>query len=550
MAHAGTTRKSFTGSIVLRTLFSVCMTGTIVGRAFAQQATVMEPSEGAAIAASVQTTSDAKANKIVANLLRNSSYKAVTMSAAGEKAHMAGLEVRPASNGAKPDYRPGVFRTQLRMFIPAGGLGSIKPPSRQQIAKNQADSIPPQSAMPWNTPASLDCIYNLLPSVPIKGQSPGCTPDNSQINVSGGSGAIAVVDAFDTPATTDDLKNFSAQFGLAQADFQIVYASGREPQSSFSAPTSGWDIESELDVQWAHAMAPNAKIYLVEADSDATDDLFAAVDVATKLVQQSGGGEVSMSFGSQEYPGEIADDAHFSEKAGVVYTTGAGDTNIVSYPAASTHVISVGGTTLLRDQNNLFLNEVVWNDIDNDDLGDSGTGGGPSYFITRPNYQASVAGVVSSTRGTPDVAFNAGLASGVWVLAYGYWNVVGGTSLGSPAIAGIINTSTTLAKTIRQNSTQAELIGMYGNIATPPATPVYRDIVTGTCGTELFPPATPVNLGALPGYDMCSGVGSPQGYIGLGAPAGAAHPALQLPNIAEGLGGVGGTISITPVSTK
>ena len=250
-----------------------------------------------------------------------------------------------------------------------------------------------------------------------------------------------------------------------------------------------------------------------------------------------------MSWGGSEYAGQLADDRHFSDKRGVVYVASAGDTNMLSYPATSPHVIAIGGTRLIRNSSNAFQNEIVWNDA-NDPDGDNGeTGGGPSFYEPRPAYQTSVSTIVGATRGVPDVSYDASVDSGVWVLAYGYWNIVGGTSLGAPATAGVINAANALVKAGSTQTTQGQLITLYNTIATPPATPVVRDIVSGTCGTEIVPPSTPEALSASTGYDLCSGVGTPQGYGAFGAAPGA-RPKSTLP-VFEQISNIGGTISIT-----
>ena len=88
----------------------------------------------------------------------------------------------------------------------------------------------------------------------------------------------------------------------------MVYASGTKPPLDSSG---GWEIEEALDVEYAHAMAPNAKIYLVEANSNSFSDLFVAVKVASNLIAcgqtatcpsgSTGKGEVSMSWGGSEF---------------------------------------------------------------------------------------------------------------------------------------------------------------------------------------------------------------------------------------------------------
>src|SRR2546427_3284740 len=163
------------------------------------------------------------------------------------------------------------------------------------------------------TPASLRGVYN-LPS-------------------SGGSGVIAIVDAFDYPTAENDLNVFSTQFGLppcttANGCFTKVYASGTKPRKN-----CGWAQEAALDIEWAHAMAPNAKIVLVEAASNSFVDLFNAVDVATAQVTTGGVGEVSMSWSGAEFSTEASNDGHFQNNDGV-YFAASGDTGGVNgYPA-------------------------------------------------------------------------------------------------------------------------------------------------------------------------------------------------------------------------
>src|SRR5207247_8786156 len=89
---------------------------------------------------------------------------------------------------------------------------------------------------------------------------------------------------------------------------QKVFANGSKPRSN-----CGWAQEASLDIEWAHAMAPNARIILVEAKSNSFSDLFQAVDVASNLVSSNGSwGEVSMSWGGSEFSSEAKYDSHFT----------------------------------------------------------------------------------------------------------------------------------------------------------------------------------------------------------------------------------------------
>jgi subtilase family serine protease len=153
--------------------------------------------------------------------------------------------------------------------------------------------------------------------------STGCPIGTTTALPNGGSGVIAIVDAFDYPTAANDLDVFWRQFGLpvcagstltqtAPLCFTKILASGSKPRTN-----CGWAQEAALDIEWAHAMAPQAHIVLVEAASNSFANLFTAVDVATKYVQSHGGlGEVSMSWGGSEFSSEASNDGHFQPNTG------------------------------------------------------------------------------------------------------------------------------------------------------------------------------------------------------------------------------------------
>lgn len=365
--------------------------------------------------------------------------------------------------------------TNIRQFVPAEGFHSAQALS----------GAPPYVGYYYETPASLGCIYKLTTVVK------GCDPNSVTLNPAGGSNAIAIVDAYDAPYAENDLRSFSLQFGLPSANFQTVYASGHQPPSD-----AGWELEESLDIEWAHAMAPNAKLYLVEAASDSFSDLLTAVQVAAKLVATAGGGEVAMSWGTSEFYNESSYDSNFtstsSANTNVVYFAAAGDTPGTIYPSVSPNVVAVGGTSFRRDPStHAFISEAAWED----------TGGGPSQYEPRPTYQSGVSAMVGSVRGVPDVAALADPNTGVWVLdsLNGGWVVVGGTSAATPIWAGIVNRAGTFAT----NST-AELSTIYNKMT---AAKDYKNTTSGFCG--------PYNgYLATKAWDFCTGVGSPVGYAG------------------------------------
>ena len=138
-------------------------------------------------------------------------------------------------------------------------------------------------------------------------------------------------------------------------------------------------------------MAPDAKLFLVEAQSDSLTDLFNADVVASNLVANAGGGEVSNSWGSAEFAGETTLDTTFTTP-GVVYFASSGDQPGVEYPAASPSVVATGGTTTSRDPaTGNFSAEHPW------DL----SGSGLSAFESRPSYQDGIQSIVGRSRGVP-----------------------------------------------------------------------------------------------------------------------------------------------------
>jgi subtilase family serine protease len=414
-----------------------------------------------------------------------------------------GQMVTPPSGIARPEDAGVRARTTIKLFTPADGPVNISPPSPRNGAV--PEELPPFPGLyTWNTPASLACVYRL---VPVEDES--CNPYVVTQNPSAGSRAIAIVDAFDAPNATTDLAAFSAQFGLPPADLHKIYASAGSCSPGGTQPgyDPGWASEETLNIEWAHAMAPGARIYLVEAASDALSDLLTAVTVANQCLAASGGGEVSMSWGLEEFSAETALDGVFTQP-GVVYFAGAGDGSSLLYPSASPNVVSVGGTSLVRNllpwrgNPGDFQGEAVWS------WGSAaGTGAGPSAYEPRPHYQDRIQNIVGSSRGAPDVAAVADPSTGVWIYVSG-WYLVGGTSVSTPIWAGIVNAAGRFSA-----STAAELTQIYSRSFPFAEIPLgFSDISSGTCGmsvTGVFD----IYLASL-GWDFCSGVGSPLGYFG------------------------------------
>src|SRR2546422_9450653 len=202
-----------------------------------------------------------------------------------------------------------------------------------------------------------------------------------------GSGqTIAIVDPYDDPNIESDLAAFSAQYGLPPCTSANGCFTKATPQGLPKANTN-WALEESLDVEWAHAMAPGAKIILVEAQDVLLSNLLNAVDYAAL---QPNVHQVSMSWAANEFFGESSYDYHFNV-AGVSFIASSGDSGTsVSYPAASPYVVSVGGTTLNVDGSGKLQSETAW----------SGSGGGVSSYESKPSYQTGFNS--NSGRGVPD----------------------------------------------------------------------------------------------------------------------------------------------------
>ncbi len=422
--------------------------------------------------------------------------------------------LNPASRGplivnpSSGQEQPGYSHTNIKLVIPPGGYPQFK----------ENTIGPPYSGYLAETPASLGCVYQTGLASADAGK--GCNPNLVTALPTGGAHAIALVDAYHYPTAAADLATFDAQFGLAAANFTVIYGTGN-PSGGCANGTqppgdggNGWNIEAALDIEMAHAMAPSAHIYLVEANSNYYNDLANAEQVATKCVAAAGGGQVSNSWGSAEFDGETSYDTYFTGDD-VIYLASAGDGPGVEYPCASPNVICVGGTTISRNgSTGFFLNEAVWNS----DYDFVGTGGGISALEPRPAYQNFMSSIVGSRRGVPDLAAVADPETGPWIYnsesEWGGWGQIGGTSVASPLLAGLLNRaddfwrSSYKALDIIYRKGQARILGS-----------VVTEITSGLCGSAYLagtyphaynPTNDPANIQAVSGihWSDCTGWGT------------------------------------------
>ncbi len=327
---------------------------------------------------------------------------------------------------------------------------------------------------------------------------------------------IYVVNAKHDPNIAAELAAFNAKFGLPTCTSRTLAANTGLPLAAASktacelvvaysttagaltatAPAydSGWATEIALDVQWAHATAPLARLVLIEAPDAGVGSLSNAVALANKM----GSGVVSMSFGAAEGSWTTSYDSVFSA-AGMSYLAATGDNGAaVSWPSVSTKVVAVGGTTLTYTGSGART-ETTW----------TGTGGGTSAFVALPSYQSGTIGGYAR-RAVADVAFNADPNSGQYVatIAQGStttrWVSAGGTSLATPQWAGLL----AVANAMRVNASKtvlgqphAALYQQIGAVPTQYAT-AFKDVASGSNGTC-------TSCTARTGYDTPTGWGTP-----------------------------------------
>jgi hypothetical protein len=342
----------------------------------------------------------------------------------------------------------------------------------------------------------------------------------NQLSQTGKGQTIAIVDAYDDPNIVKDLAYFdspSTGFNLpALTSSKTIGSSNNTPTPTITKmnefgqviggsggtggtarpprANSGWALEISLDVEWAHAIAPQANILLVEANSSYYSDLLQAVQTAVN----QGASVVSMSWGGGEFSGETSyDSTYFASllktHPNVTFVASSGDTGgVVEWPAVSPYVLSVGGTNLQADANGVYGSESAWTD----------GGGGVSAVESQPSFQTGIVTQSSTKRTTPDVAYNADPNSGVYIWdSYPYygqagWWEIGGTSAGAPQWSGLL----ALADQGRVDNSGKPLgqaqYAIYSDYKSNPGD--FNDIATGSNG-----------FAAGKGYDLATGLGTP-----------------------------------------
>jgi len=392
----------------------------------------------------------------------------------------------------------------------------------------------------------------------------------STATLDGSGQTIVIVDAFGSSTISSDLALFDSVFGIsAPPSFTIFCGNSPTPFDISTCPTvnlnannlhhdqAGWAVETSLDVEYAHAMAPGANIVLDVASTSFGNAINSA---ETAAIAAFPGAIFSQSFGIPEallngnagqvnqaetnYANGVAvGDTFFASAGDFGATQGTLSTSQASYPASSPENTGVTGTqgspynatgtlqpcptsTPFSCTSGLsayhgpcvlgrtippncipdgYGGEQVWNE--NFDGVTAATGGAPSLLFGAPSYQT---GLGLTARG-PDVDYNAAVDGGVLVvntsvLGFSVLFIVGGTSAGSPQWAGIA----ALVNEARANASKGPIGGnlntaLYSIYHSARYASDFRDITVGNdqlAGTTL-------GYSAGPGYDLVSGIGSP-----------------------------------------
>ncbi len=313
-----------------------------------------------------------------------------------------------------------------------------------------------------------------------------------------------------------DLKDYFQSLGLQNPKIKTV--SVDHGKNRPTTPQSA-DGEVMLDIEVAAAVAQGANIvvyFTPNTDQGFQDALSTAIhdqlNRPSVISISWGGPESSWTQAAMESMDQIAAEA---AALGVTITVAAGDSgssdgvtdgkNHVDFPASSQHVLACGGTNLVAN-GTVIQSETVWND----GAHGGSTGGGYSTVFARPAWQA--AAVTQSFRGVQDVAGDADHDSGYNVRVDGQQMVVGGTSAVAPLWAGLIAVLNQQLNT-RLGFVNPQLYAM--NQAAG-----FHDITKGNNGA----------FSAGPGWDACTGMGSPDGAGLLHALQGGAAQSTALQN--------------------
>lgn len=387
-----------------------------------------------------------------------------------------------------------VLSAAVVLTLLIGLIGSISPATSAQAATQGANPMSGFSVNPIVQPAgtptnaTFNCQTNRGPQFivcysPQQIRQAYHTDALLNAGITGKGRTIVIIDAFQDPFIQQELAAFDTTFGLPAPIFNQIAPDGLIPFDPTNASQSGFAGEIALDVQWAHAIAPAAKIDLVLSKTNSDADLLSATKFA---VDHNLGDVISQSFGQNEScvasatriqlhkVFEEATRKHITllassgdQGASQQTCDGASWVQAASAPASDPLVTAVGATELFAapDCNATFPcpanhptpgtynHEVALNEPAGQfTAGNFSTGGGFSVLYKRPEFQEGIRAIPAGHRGLPDISYSGSINHGVLVAcgtcqggANPAFFIFGGTSVGSPNWAGIVALADQLA---------------------------------------------------------------------------------------------------------
>jgi subtilase family serine protease len=417
------------------------------------------------------------------------------------------------------------------------GIVTIQPEALHVV--NGAAATPP-------TTAFCERHYHIACYLPRQVRQAYNLPALYRQGITGRGQTIIIVDSFGSPTVQRDLATFDRVNRIpAPPSLKVIQPAGKVARYRPTSDREGWAGETDLDVEYAHTIAPGARILLVEtptSENEGTTGFPQIVAAEKYVINHHLGGVISQSFSATEqtFPsgrallnlrGAYTDAAH----KGVTVLAASGDSGaadvrfdqvtyylhpVTSWPDSDPLVTGVGGTQLHFNKAGHPTRATVWNDTYNVPtnefiIGNRGPnplagGGGKSVIFARPPYQNSVQKIVGGRRGVPDISMS-GACNGAVDMYQSFagqpagWYPTCGTSEATPLFAGIVSLADQVA----------------GHPLGPINPSLYRleaehapgivDVVSGN-NTVSFSQGgvlhTVTGFPARRGYDLASGVGT------------------------------------------
>ena len=432
----------------------------------------------------------------------------------------------------------------------AGGVAATAPAAVVRISPDAVHAMPVDTAGPPST-QTCEQQFKIACYSPLQVQQAYNTPELYRQGITGAGQTIVIVDSFGSPTVRLDLAMFDQQFGLPGAAALRRRPAGR-PGAAATSPTAnreGWAGETDLDVEYSHAMAPGANILLVEtptSENEGTTGFPQIVTAENYVLNHHFGSVISQSFSATEQtfphsriPASLRSAYLNAARDGVTVLAASGDSGaadvkfdqstyylhpVTSWPDSDPLVTGVGGTQLHQPATGgAPWTSTVWNDTYNVPtnqyiFGNSGPnplagGGGKSVIFARPRYQDGVSGVVGGQRGVPDISMS-GACNGAVDMYQSFqgqpagWYPTCGTSEATPLFAGVV----ALADQIAGHPLGLINPALYRMSATHRWGLV--DVVKGNNTVSFLQNGehTVKGFAARPGYDLASGVGTVNAY--------------------------------------